>query len=716
MPRAAVFLILLFLALSACQPTGLTAPKTSTAPWQVADLRLLDPLDSTDPQADLMAAYARLTTADLEIRLDLLEFDPLAASEFVFELDFGPGQSWVIRAQAQGQVSLDAGGTPTRLQPRLAGDEEQDTVTLRMNRDYLPGLARLQVHVQAWSNQQLQDELPSFALHGQTPARAPLLLTFWDALPAATPAQALRRWDGAHTGPYGQRHGLAVLLQAAQQAGGLPLALLDLKTPESLSALNLLQPSGQTQAQESRAELTLPLAAWGDPAAAATALAYSRQAAVNLGFQASRWIYGAVSPEDAAGYAAAFARLDDTRHLADLDGLRLIPLADEAASAGVSPQGLSRSLQASLLQAALSPDPADLVSLGGSLPSSPWADSTIAYPVFTWLAGHPWVQVLAANDLLQLQPTRLQQFPCANLLCQPDDSPNDARRAEVRQQLSEIPAGSWRDEAWLTYLSLTRATDNPTLRQMQDAALEQVAYYTVAAQWSQNPVAQADCSLDLDQDQQSECVLSSETWLGILELDGGRLAFAAARVGQETLPLIGSSSQRSLGLGEPAEWQPERGLAADPQVIPGAFADETYPWVTYQAEVNGTEIRLTNPQSDLVKTFRVNGGTFQVDSSPSMAMRIPIMAAPGGQLARGWQPLLTRQGPDGITIQVSEQYLLQFSAQKPGLLSSFDSAASLSVREDPNTGYPAGHYLPFPLILVQAQTPLTLTITPGILR
>ncbi len=69
--------------------------------------------------------------------------------------------------------------------------------------------------------------------------RAPVLVAFWDAFPVTTPAQALRRWDGAHTGPLGERHGLLHILDAAGQYS-VPVALLDIKNPASLAALDFM--------------------------------------------------------------------------------------------------------------------------------------------------------------------------------------------------------------------------------------------------------------------------------------------------------------------------------------------------------------------------------------------------------------------------------------------------------------------------------------------
>ena len=71
------------------------------------------------------------------------------------------------------------------------------------------------------------------------PQPAPILLAFWNTFPATSPAQALRSWNGAHTGPFGGRHGLVNLLNAALKAK-VPLTLVDIKTPSSLSALDTL--------------------------------------------------------------------------------------------------------------------------------------------------------------------------------------------------------------------------------------------------------------------------------------------------------------------------------------------------------------------------------------------------------------------------------------------------------------------------------------------
>jgi hypothetical protein len=96
---------------------------------------------------------------------------------------------------------------------------------------------RLQVFLTPAGSPALADQISVISSKGTPPPPAQVLFAFWDSYTAYTPATALRRWDGAHTGPYGGRHGLGNLLRTAQ-AQGIPLALLDLKNPAALAALD----------------------------------------------------------------------------------------------------------------------------------------------------------------------------------------------------------------------------------------------------------------------------------------------------------------------------------------------------------------------------------------------------------------------------------------------------------------------------------------------
>jgi hypothetical protein len=91
-----------------------------------------------------------------------------------------------------------------------------------------------------------------------------LLLAFWDIFPAFSPAQSIRKWDGAHTGPYGERHGLALLLKNIKRYS-TPAVLLDLRSPPALSALDHMQALSLVRELVNRKLLILPDVLPGSP-------------------------------------------------------------------------------------------------------------------------------------------------------------------------------------------------------------------------------------------------------------------------------------------------------------------------------------------------------------------------------------------------------------------------------------------------------------------
>ncbi len=95
---------------------------------------------------------------------------------------------------------------------------------------------KLQVFLTPPGSHNIADQLDPIDLGMTPPAPARYLLAFWNTFPAYTPLTALRRWDGAHTGPLGGRHGLWNLLRTARSAAS-PLILLDMNYPAALSAL-----------------------------------------------------------------------------------------------------------------------------------------------------------------------------------------------------------------------------------------------------------------------------------------------------------------------------------------------------------------------------------------------------------------------------------------------------------------------------------------------
>ena len=714
--RRGLLTLLIVLLLAACQ-----AKDTAPGPWTPGDLRVLQAPDREDPALDLIAAYARITGTDLELRVDLLgspgafDYDVYAAlgaegaSAGQFPLDEPPGLAWrvAVGLPARGAPrAFDSAGHPVKLRPRILRDAELDSATLRFSlaelQTLLPGDPReaaFQLFVTRPGERQGIDETPVLKANGPAvAASAPLLLAFWDTLPSDTPAQALRRWDGAHTGPFGQRHGLRVLLNTAEEAG-VPLALLDLTRPERLAALEALGGLEQVQRMAKAGLLILPETSYGDPRLWQASRADSRAAAQWFKLPESPFFYGAA--DGPTGARAAFASLAVTR-MADWNGERLISLpVEDGEEDQAGTEALSTTVRAALLEAALSDDPGDMVVLGGSLPRSAWADSLIAGPSLRYIAGHPWIHAMNTGEVLDF-PAQAGQPDCPDLLCliAPEGNPPVLVEGE----------GVFARQARQMALRLSEPSSDDRLKALREIYLGQIGLLREASQWEAVPIEQAGCAVDLTGDGLSDCVLSSRHVLLILDPRGGRLALAAARAGTRVVQVIGPRSQFAVGLGDALEWQPERELLADPQEIPGAFADAGPEWVVYETQAQPGEVVLTHPQTGAVKRFQITEAGMQVrlEGTGTSNTLIPLALVDEKALQPGWY---TRYSPlpasDGSTWgwKLDGAAQVWVSAQGATLTAHHfaESRAWLVHSEDPNAEYPPGHFVPFPLAVVEAQ-------------
>src|SRR5574341_1165422 len=241
--------------------------------WSYADLRVLDPPDTPDPTQDIIAAYVRAShrstgfkglfdyqhkgsSEEIQIRLDFLDLDIRNGGDVYLALDHQPGGPQALPGGNKSQINWDtliilpiygpiqALDNQNHAVPNLSihavRDPILDTLVLSLDASKLTGAmagVRVQVFVTIPGTEEIVDTLNPFRISDFPPEIAALLFIFWNTFPAYTPAQSLRRWDGAHTGPLGGRHGLYNLLRAARNYE-IPLALLDLKSPASLSALD----------------------------------------------------------------------------------------------------------------------------------------------------------------------------------------------------------------------------------------------------------------------------------------------------------------------------------------------------------------------------------------------------------------------------------------------------------------------------------------------
>ena len=702
-------------------------PDQGNSAWQYQDLRVLEAPNTPLPDLDLIAAYARETKTDLELRVDLFGSPAPFDYDLYMLLDSGPGGGgklplgmtteldWdlLMVYPARGlPVAITAEGEPSAIRPRILRDGETDSATVRLSLADLPESSH-SITFQAFlagEGENIADSIGPVQVIGSPPnSRAPLALVFWESLPSTTPAQALRRWDGAHTGPYGQRHGLSILLQEAARTG-VPVAILDLKRADRLAALDALGglPLLRTLLQEGL--VILPDVGSGDPRVSAYSLAQNRQAAGLYKIPGSPFGFGAFSADPPHRYRAMFARLPDAAHVLQWGRLRLIPLpagpGEEGETAGQP--GLGLSARRALLETALSADAEDLVVLGGELPSSPWGDLLYARPAFAYLAGHPWVQVLDGDDLLHF-PARQGSPACVDLLCLAEtESSTSSIQDSARAQLEDAPDQLFTRLAWQTYLGLTEPTSDSRLTELRAGYLGQVGRLAAAAEWNLNPREQATCTEDLSGDGNPDCILSSKELFLVIDPRGARLVLAAARTPDGPIQLVGPRSQLIAGLGDPSEWRPELGEAGDPQEIPGGFADSTDAWALYEIiSSQPGEMVFSNPQSGLRKTYRLSDEGFQVmyEASQPVSTRLPLLLLDRGAFQPGWYARYQANHqllPDQWSWMLDGGPQVDVTAAGASLdAHSFsESMPVLGQPEDPNSAYSPGHFFPFPLAVV----------------
>jgi hypothetical protein len=762
--RCAVVILLTCCLLAACAPS---ASQSLMQTWQVSQLRLLDPADAPRPDLDLIAVYTRQVGDQGQIRLDFLDLPDEADYDLYLALDNAPGGVTRLPIAAQSELAWDtllvipAHGAIQALDSSFHSrpgaallvlrDPVMDDLQISFNSQVIeqppsnPLGYRLQVFVTPAGSPQVADQLGPVASTATPPASAPYMVVFWDSLPAFSPVQALRRWDGAHTGPQGGRHGLYNVLRTAR-AARTPLVLLDLKSPDSLAALEYVGGLGLVRSMSRLGQLELPQVSPGYagdlpaelPAWAQTlAVQESRQAGLARGLPTSllRFDPLGLAPEAGSEILAIVPGRASSDALTPVDvqrigDQRLLAIPGFGQAEGTPGQatldGPSLAVRKALLAAALSPDPGDLVVLGGDLPASTWGNPQNARATFQYLRAHPWMQALSGQDLLSL--------PVA--AGAPASLPAVSQAvATLPTRLQNAPSNELGQAAWQALRALYDPVfpDPPELGALRSNYLPQVRALLSAAQWaSTQPAAcdgncqpQATCQTDPDGDGQPECVLSSPDYYAIFELRGGYLAFAFTRDPQSGAvhQWVAPSSQFASGLSPAGSWELPAGAFGDPEVYPGAFFD----WdatrqapdgsLLYRAQVAPGELQLSTADGRRQKTFRFspNGISVEIRNADPTQILLPLALDPWMRYTPGWPACYQSQQeqygvwrwsvdaptPNGCDSS-PVRFFVDLQSDNPYQTRTFlDSLPFVDQPEDPNRNYPPGHLLPFPLAVAQ---------------
>lgn len=711
-------------------------------PWGPAHVRLLDPVDSDSPSRDILAVYSRPAASGWRIRLDFLDSLPTLDSDLYLLLDTLPGGSPRLPIQAQAQIDGDLlvcilaageirvlaadGGEVHPFPLQVLRDPNLDSVEISLGASggLLPVQGfHFQIFVTAPGSPQVVEETAPVHSLGAPVQRLPVLLAFWNSLPAYTPAQALRRWDGAHTGPLGGRHGLGNLLRAAR-ASRTPLVLLDLNNPASLAALDLLDGEGLVRDSARAHLLVLPetLAGWTGMTASLTqsvlqrSAAASRRAAQEFGLSAGAFLYAPTGelPANTAHPVIFYPQPADSGlpQLVTVQrraGSLLVPIptpADAVQQAGPGGPALEvrRILSAAALQVNSAPAGTQVLVLGGDLPASRWGIPSQAAPTLHYLASRPWLQVLGPDDLLGGLRPGDEQRPRAV-----DAAPAGFSDPALLGRLESAPDHPLTQAAWQAYLQLLSPVypAPAELDALRRAYLPQVHALLSAAEWAAQPFAAAGCQDDPDRDGQAECVLANEEIYAQFENDDGSLFLLFARIDGQVHQIAGPSSLLSAGLSDASSWDPGAGLSADPAVIPGAFAEQ--PDLPYSPSLQGETLVFSSPNGGARKTYRlIPGGIAFAYQGPAPAgFEIPLLLDPWLRFSPGWAGgYALRQTASGLRWEAASGVSVQVRAEGEGTAApewhTFrDALEFLPQAENPDRNYPPGHYVEFPLAVIR---------------
>jgi hypothetical protein len=727
-------LLLFALLLAGCAP----AVEKS---WEVAQVRALDPLDAPDPALDLIAVYTREIGFENQIRLDFLDIPEKPSSDIYIALDTQPGGVEMVHLSrldtealypeglhktdilydlllvipAEGEPSMldiEQATLSTRIKPRILRDPALDTLTVVLSRFDLPSKYSLQVFVTPAAEHASADQSAAIASDSPPPPRAPLLMAFSQTFTTTNPAGALRRWDGAHTGPYGERHGLHPLLDAAA-ATRIPLVLLDLKTPLSLSTLDLTGGLDQIKRMAGNRLLTLPDGVYGEPWD--VSLTNSVEVAKAFGLPTGNFFYG---PDQAgADYALQFF-IDPLAaspvSIVEWNGEKLLGIPPSVKEQ-TTPDGLTLETRRALISAALEGGDSRVVILGGDLPDSAWGDSDAGLAGMSYIAAHPWIQPLDADALMnimpltaQVDPRTVQENPSEpvaiyNSQGQPTGFDSATLQKEILSRLESTPDNALTDSAWEMVFALTAPVRDPQFAALNAQYLGDVNFLLTAADWANAPASQSTCTVDLNFDLLPDCVLADEQFFAVFQSDGARLSYLFSHDGKNVHQIVAPAWQFATGLSDRTMWQKDFGPAADPSQIPGAFFDADLPWRMYTPLLNADGSLTFSSSDGMVKTYRLmEDGVLLAYNGAPLTMKAGLALDPWRRFQPGWgKDYIAAMETDSLNWQLKGGPTVQIQVSDGRLYAFNDSAQFFGEPEDPNQDFPPGHYLPFPMAVLE---------------
>lgn len=715
----------------------------SDANWTYANLRALDTPDFIEPSYDLIAVYFRQNLQECRFRLDFLASATDQIPDAYFFLDFLPGGQksfqfgngqiknvsidWDILIHVTANDNIQILGNSVgandllehqNLRLLAVRDIAQDTLEIRFQCEILGfnrGNAKAEIvaaNSQERNSAKQFDDTQIIFLDGQPPQPANVALYFYQTFEGKTPAQALKHWNGAHTGPNSTRHGLFYLIEAVKK-NRLPVILADLKTPQNLSALSFLGVLPEIIDLEHQGFLILPDYSFidlsSDPVITLPdkiydqAFAWSRQVSSQFGlndtyfFSASEWPLSG-PPADYMFSLPRSIQNQQNIQICKTGGTRsFCGSSSYTANQEPSPvddldeKGLTIDIRKLVIDNAMR-NRGDILLLGGDLERSSWGNINSTNLALRYIKNHPWIRPINGNDLLnwglstetsiifgpQLPKSHISfEIPTGAGSIQAQ-SLSDA----VIDNLSKLPENEIATASWQAFYSLL-STNDPRQHRLNAASLGQIGYLAAAARWVDSPSSRLDCGDDLNFDGLNECVVASDNFFTCFEMIGGSMTTAFAKSKSGISQIAASSYQIASGISDPFRWIVEQGVHGDPDAPGAALVELAYANKMFTSRVEKDSLILVSEDGKVRKIISLKQNKIRIEyqlESPQI-IQLQTLQNPWDRFHPNW----LSNSEDVISTNMSFQK------------STFwQPLPYLNMPEDPNLDYGRGYFVLFP--------------------
>ncbi len=696
-PAALLFACIISQCTPAILPdTSSASPTGNPLPWNAKQLRWISDGTYESDTPETAAVFSQWVSDTLFLRLDFLR-PPAPPFDLFIQFQSNPTDSQnatgiKITFQTNGRITLTPGET-SPVQPEAEQlPSDQEILIIRIK-----NLSKKSARYLRFSSEtaSIKSDFTDWIDVQQTCQPIPVHIAFSGVFKAVTPAQALRMWDGAHSGPNGTRHGLKYLLEAAKQYH-FPITLLDYK---NISSIELSQHMGllQTIADlEKQGLLYLPENTVKDPELQTTLLSFNQAAAAQAGFAPSEWLYANID-RPVSGFKGFFYASNlpaDNQYAAS--HYSLLPVLNDSRTYDISTSGLSHDWLLNILKskAAAPSGPPPIGLLGGNFPDTSWGEPQAIRSVFSYFQNHPWLKVISPKDAASFSKRPIADFSaqCSAVLCQtsflelPENKPWSDWYTQSIKKMNSLQSDVLQSQA-AVFLSRISAISDPHELHLSWQYRNTFDIFTLADLWAQKPARQVHCM-----DDRQLCILSDTQTLAILSPTGAGMIALFHRSGQQLTQWVAPYSQNITSMSDPSLWKTNQGIASDPGMIEGSILTAEDRYSPYEYDLQQNSIVFTNSGRTTAVTYQLKNGSIYVDA---------IATEP-----KQWQMLFLAE------TFTNENHLLHLTGLEqiqcnitmnppPQSIHSFNiHQRSFDQPEDPSASAPSGYYLPFSYHLI----------------